>query len=43
MEEQRQLEISLVQRKTWLEIRKPELGFVPRCQWTWGNLPAHST
>jgi len=34
----RVVRISVVQRNIWLEIRKQEISFVLRCQWTCGNL-----
>jgi len=34
-----QLKMSSMQRNTWIEIRKLEISFAPRCQWTRGNLP----
>jgi len=31
------------QKNTWVEIRQLEISFAPRCHWTRGNLPVHST
>jgi len=35
--EQQGLEIILVQRKTWVETRKLEIRFAPKCQLTCGT------
>jgi len=32
-----------VKSKKWVEIRKVEISFARRGQWTRGNLPARST
>jgi len=37
------LEIHLVQKNTWAEIRKLEISVAPRCQRTHGNIPMRST
>jgi len=35
--------MSLVHTNTRVEIRKLEITFAPRCQWTRGNLPVRGT